>query len=329
MSYTEWQIFDSSSIAAGRYDADSSVLEIQFNEGKIYKYVDVPRDTWLSLCRADSKGGYFQSQIRDRFRHELKGGSSSSSEYKQPSATRQPEVKPGPPPLPSHASAKGVITGGTLNNPFHTSSIPYAYKLLDSLSYKTPSGKFKILAERLGSKKVDGLPEPVDCYELYIRKNDSSLPKEKIMDFFVYSYSGNPHTIENLPEELIFNGIQSQITSMNPEKDAGKSYYDLAIKTMEEGKGPEDAAKSIVLLRKAAELNYQPAQELLFVVLTKRGDGSKATITEARKWFYRSERSKQGLPNSPATDFTTGREGGGCASVIVISALTVASLYFI
>jgi hypothetical protein len=35
MSYTEWQIFDSSSIAAGRYDVDSSVLEIQFNEGKM------------------------------------------------------------------------------------------------------------------------------------------------------------------------------------------------------------------------------------------------------------------------------------------------------
>jgi hypothetical protein len=149
------------------------------------------------------------------------------------------------------------------------------------------------------------------------------------MDFFVYSYSTNPHTIENLPEELMFNGSQSKITSTNPVIDAGKSYYDLAIKTMEAGKGPEYAAKSILLLRKAAELNYQPAQELLFLFLAKKGDGSKATITEARKWFYRSERSKQGLPNSPATDFTTGREGGGCASVIVICVLTVASLYFI
>ena len=72
MSYTEWQIFDSSSIAAGRYDADSSVLEIQFSEGKIYKYVDVPRDIWLSLCRADSKGGFFQSNINNRFQYESK-----------------------------------------------------------------------------------------------------------------------------------------------------------------------------------------------------------------------------------------------------------------
>jgi hypothetical protein len=77
MSYPELQMFDSSSIAAGRYDANSHALEIQFNEGKIYKYVDVPRDTWLGLCRADSKGGYFQSQIRDIFVHQSNDKSST------------------------------------------------------------------------------------------------------------------------------------------------------------------------------------------------------------------------------------------------------------
>ena len=72
MSYTEWQMFDSSSIAAGRYDGDSSVLEIQFNEGKIYRYVDVPRDIWLSLCRDDSKDDFFLCQIHEKFSHENK-----------------------------------------------------------------------------------------------------------------------------------------------------------------------------------------------------------------------------------------------------------------
>jgi hypothetical protein len=79
MSYTEWQIFDSSSIAAGRYDPDSKVLEIQFNEGKIYRYIDVPRDIWLSLCRADSKGLYFQSQIRDKFSQDHKNTASKNN----------------------------------------------------------------------------------------------------------------------------------------------------------------------------------------------------------------------------------------------------------
>ena len=79
MSYTEWQMFDSSSIAAGRYDPDSKVLEIQFNEGKIYKYVDVPRDIWLSLCRADSKGLYFQSQIREKFSQDHKNTASKNN----------------------------------------------------------------------------------------------------------------------------------------------------------------------------------------------------------------------------------------------------------
>jgi hypothetical protein len=116
---------------------------------------------------------------------------------------------------------------------------------------------------------------------------------------------------------------------MNPEKDAGKSYYEMAYKLMQTANEPEELGKVIILLRKSAELDYLDAQLLLVVLLPRWGGKNRAILKEAEKWFYRSERTKQGLPNSPATDFTTGREGTGCAGVIVIGILSVASLYFI
>jgi len=122
MSYTEWHIFDSSSIAAGRYDADSSVLEIQFNEGKIYKYVDVPRDIWLSLCRSDSKDDFFLSQIHEKFSHKNKN-SIKQPEPEKTNSTENSEKEEWAPRL----SARVKYTVGTKED------------MEKTLSQKTPS----------------------------------------------------------------------------------------------------------------------------------------------------------------------------------------------
>ncbi len=57
----------SSNLAAVGYDARRQALEIQFHGGGRYRYAGVPRDRFLALCQAKSKGGYFHRCIRDQF----------------------------------------------------------------------------------------------------------------------------------------------------------------------------------------------------------------------------------------------------------------------
>jgi len=49
------------------YHAASRVLEIEFRNGDIYRYLDVPPLVVEGLSRAESKGRYFSSAIRRRF----------------------------------------------------------------------------------------------------------------------------------------------------------------------------------------------------------------------------------------------------------------------
>lgn len=54
-------------IHAVGYDDDTGVLEVIFNNGQIYQYRNVPRDAYEGLMRAESKGRYFQDNIRGEF----------------------------------------------------------------------------------------------------------------------------------------------------------------------------------------------------------------------------------------------------------------------
>ncbi len=56
---------ESSMIHAAGYDAEKRVLEIIFNSGGIYEYVDVPPDVYQSFLNTESKGNYFLEHIRD------------------------------------------------------------------------------------------------------------------------------------------------------------------------------------------------------------------------------------------------------------------------
>lgn len=59
---------DSSSLSSLGYDARRHVLEVEFRNGGVYRYLDVPEDAWTELREADSKGRYLNSEIKPRFR---------------------------------------------------------------------------------------------------------------------------------------------------------------------------------------------------------------------------------------------------------------------
>jgi len=60
--------FSSTAIARAEYDAKTAVLSLWFTEsGGPYDYFLVPTRIFDGLCRASSKGTYFNQEIRDRF----------------------------------------------------------------------------------------------------------------------------------------------------------------------------------------------------------------------------------------------------------------------
>jgi KTSC domain len=59
----------SSNLRSVGYDSTSQVLEIEFHDGGIYQYFDVPSSVHASLLNAGSKGSYFQTFIKDRYRY--------------------------------------------------------------------------------------------------------------------------------------------------------------------------------------------------------------------------------------------------------------------
>jgi XTP/dITP diphosphohydrolase len=60
---------DSSDVVAIGYDAKERILEIEFQEGRIYRYLEVPQDIYDHFVKADSYGGYFNSYINGYFRY--------------------------------------------------------------------------------------------------------------------------------------------------------------------------------------------------------------------------------------------------------------------
>lgn len=60
----EMQVVSSSNIAAIGYDSDTNELVVEFNNGGVYKYLDVPFETYQELMDAESHGVYFNANIR-------------------------------------------------------------------------------------------------------------------------------------------------------------------------------------------------------------------------------------------------------------------------
>ena len=51
------------------YDESTHTLEVEFKEGSIYQYFDVPESVFAELRGADSVGQYFAQNIRSAYRY--------------------------------------------------------------------------------------------------------------------------------------------------------------------------------------------------------------------------------------------------------------------
>jgi hypothetical protein len=58
---------ESAAISEIDYDAERTKLLIRFVSGERYVYVGVPGEVCRAFVEADSKGRFFQSQIRNRY----------------------------------------------------------------------------------------------------------------------------------------------------------------------------------------------------------------------------------------------------------------------
>jgi len=57
----------STNIRAIGYDANSEILEVEFNDGRVYQYSGVPQGENDAIMSADSKGKYLNANIKPRY----------------------------------------------------------------------------------------------------------------------------------------------------------------------------------------------------------------------------------------------------------------------
>jgi hypothetical protein len=65
------QTVDSSMIHAVGYDPKHQMLEVVFNSGKVYQYLEVPQNVYDELMASDSKGSYMLSFVIDCYPYQL------------------------------------------------------------------------------------------------------------------------------------------------------------------------------------------------------------------------------------------------------------------
>jgi KTSC domain len=61
---------ESRTVATAGYDDPSATMELEFVEGRVYRYFVVPRSVFDGLLSADSVGRFFQENIRDVYPYE-------------------------------------------------------------------------------------------------------------------------------------------------------------------------------------------------------------------------------------------------------------------
>jgi hypothetical protein len=68
----DMQMVDSSTMEAVGYDAAARELLVQFTGGKLYAYLDVDEYILQELLMADSKGSYFNREIKPRYQFDVR-----------------------------------------------------------------------------------------------------------------------------------------------------------------------------------------------------------------------------------------------------------------
>jgi hypothetical protein len=61
--------FTSSNVARISYEEKSSTLEVEFHNGSIYQYYDVPEQIWEAFKAADSKGQFIHQNLKGQYRY--------------------------------------------------------------------------------------------------------------------------------------------------------------------------------------------------------------------------------------------------------------------
>lgn len=59
----------SSNVESVGYEKDSETLEVEFKNGTLYQYFDVPQQIFDGLISADSVGGYLAQNIKGVYRY--------------------------------------------------------------------------------------------------------------------------------------------------------------------------------------------------------------------------------------------------------------------
>jgi hypothetical protein len=81
---------ESSVIGEIGYDASSQMLEVFFRSGAVYLYYFVPQGAYDDFVAADSKGSYFNKQIKGVYEHHR-----IAEPYDDPGKVRKRPAKPG------------------------------------------------------------------------------------------------------------------------------------------------------------------------------------------------------------------------------------------
>jgi hypothetical protein len=66
----DWQYSESKLLAASAYDEGKHILYLRFRSGEVYRYFGFPEEQYREFLDAESRGRYFLSYIRNRFRYE-------------------------------------------------------------------------------------------------------------------------------------------------------------------------------------------------------------------------------------------------------------------
>jgi len=60
----------SNAIKSVGYHEESRTLEVEFNNGRRYRYGDVPKAHYFKFLAADSPGDFFHKQVKGQFQHQ-------------------------------------------------------------------------------------------------------------------------------------------------------------------------------------------------------------------------------------------------------------------
>jgi len=66
----DWQPLESRMFVSAAHDAEKHILYLRFRRGDVYRYFDFSNEQYQDFLNAESRGRYFLSHIRDRYRYE-------------------------------------------------------------------------------------------------------------------------------------------------------------------------------------------------------------------------------------------------------------------